>query len=98
RRSPPACAAGAPRAGCCAAPGRHDDFALLYIDLDQFKLINDTSGHYAGDQLLAHLAQQLRTSLEPGEMLARLGGDEFGVLLDTGGEARARLVAERLRL
>jgi len=80
-----------------AGPGRHDEFALLYIDLDQFKLINDTSGHYAGDQLLAHLAQQLRASLEPGEMLARLGGDEFGVLLDNGGEARARVVAERLR-
>ena len=81
-----------------ASPGKHEDCALLYIDLDQFKLINDTSGHYAGDQLLAHLAQQLRANLEPGEMLARLGGDEFGVLLDGGGEVRARRVAERLRL
>jgi diguanylate cyclase (GGDEF)-like protein/PAS domain S-box-containing protein len=81
-----------------ASPGAHEDCALLYIDLDQFKLINDTSGHYAGDQLLAHLAQQLRGTLEPGEMLARLGGDEFGVLLDGGGESRARRVAERLRL
>jgi diguanylate cyclase (GGDEF)-like protein len=81
-----------------AGPGRHDDCALLYIDLDQFKLINDTSGHYAGDQLLSHLAQQLRGTVEPGEMLARLGGDEFGMLLDGGGEVRARRVAERVRL
>jgi diguanylate cyclase (GGDEF)-like protein/PAS domain S-box-containing protein len=81
-----------------ARPGAHEDCALLYLDLDQFKLINDTSGHYAGDQLLSHLAQHLRQSLEPGEMLGRLGGDEFGVLLDGGGETRARRVAERLRL
>ena len=81
-----------------ARPGAHEDCALLYVDLDQFKLINDTSGHYAGDQLLGQLAHQLKASLEPGEMLARLGGDEFGVLLERGGEARARRVAERLRL
>jgi diguanylate cyclase (GGDEF)-like protein/PAS domain S-box-containing protein len=80
-----------------ARPGAHEDCALLYIDLDQFKLINDTSGHYAGDQLLAHLSQRLRADMEPGEMLARLGGDEFGVLLDRGGEARGKRVAERLR-
>ncbi|MGH8028388.1 MAG: bifunctional diguanylate cyclase/phosphodiesterase, partial [Arenimonas sp.] len=81
-----------------ARPGAHEDCALLYLDLDQFKLINDTSGHNAGDQLLAHLAQLLRATMEPGEMLGRLGGDEFGVLLDGGGEMRARRVAERLRL
>jgi diguanylate cyclase (GGDEF)-like protein/PAS domain S-box-containing protein len=80
-----------------ADPDAPGDSSLLYVDLDQFKLINDTSGHYAGDQLLVHLARQLRTTLEPGELLARLGGDEFGVLLDDGGEARARRVAERLR-
>jgi diguanylate cyclase (GGDEF)-like protein len=81
-----------------ARPGAYEDCALLYVDLDQFKVVNDTSGHYAGDQLLAHLAQKLRATLEPGEMLARLGGDEFGVLLEGGGEERARGVAERLRL
>jgi diguanylate cyclase (GGDEF)-like protein/PAS domain S-box-containing protein len=80
-----------------AAPGVHEGRALLYVDLDQFKLINDTSGHYAGDQLLAALAQRLRAQLQPGELLARLGGDEFGLLLDGGGETRARTVAERLR-
>jgi diguanylate cyclase (GGDEF)-like protein/PAS domain S-box-containing protein len=72
--------------------------ALLYIDLDQFKLINDTSGHAAGDQLLAQLAQVMREQLRGGDVLARLGGDEFGVLAsDVHDEAGASLVAERLR-
>jgi diguanylate cyclase (GGDEF)-like protein/PAS domain S-box-containing protein len=72
--------------------------ALLYIDLDQFKLINDTSGHAAGDQLLAQLAQVMREQLRGGDVLARLGGDEFGVLAsDVQDENGARLVAERLR-
>jgi diguanylate cyclase (GGDEF)-like protein/PAS domain S-box-containing protein len=79
-------AAGAPRC------------ALLYIDLDQFKLINDPSGHAAGDQLLAQLAPVRREQLRGGDVLARLGGDEFGVLAsDVHDEAGARLVAERLR-
>ncbi|MFD0739183.1 EAL domain-containing protein [Lysobacter koreensis] len=72
--------------------------ALLYIDLDQFKLINDTSGHIAGDQLLIQLASMMREQLRGGDVLARLGGDEFGVLAanvhDIDG---ARLVAERMR-
>lgn len=71
--------------------------ALLYIDLDQFKIINDTSGHYAGDQLLAGLAQQLAQALKTGDVLARLGGDEFGVLLYNVDEAAALAVAERVR-
>lgn len=72
--------------------------ALLYIDLDQFKLINDTSGHAAGDQLLAQLAGIMREQLRGADVLARLGGDEFGVLAsDVHDEAGARLVAERLR-
>lgn len=53
---------------------------VLYIDLDQFKLINDTSGHIAGDQLLAQLAIVMRKQLGATDVLARLGGDEFGVL------------------
>jgi diguanylate cyclase (GGDEF)-like protein/PAS domain S-box-containing protein len=72
--------------------------ALLYLDLDQFKLINDTSSHIAGDQLLAQLAAVMREQLTGDDVLARLGGDEFGVLVAnakdrTGAEA----VAERLR-
>ncbi len=72
-------------------------FALLYIDLDQFKLINDVSGHMAGDQLLAQLALVMRQQLRNGDVLARLGGDEFGLMafhLDADG---ARTLAERLR-
>ncbi|MFZ5657816.1 MAG: bifunctional diguanylate cyclase/phosphodiesterase [Pseudomonadota bacterium] len=72
--------------------------ALLFVDLDQFKLINDTSGHVAGDQLLSQLATVMREQLRGGDVLARLGGDEFGVLAcDVHDEAGARLVAERLR-
>ncbi|HWU76488.1 MAG TPA: EAL domain-containing protein [Rhodanobacter sp.] len=72
--------------------------ALLYVDLDQFKLINDTSGHLAGDQLLAQLSAVMRKQLGSTDVLARLGGDEFGVLL-TGmaDQNEAKAVAERLR-
>lgn len=73
--------------------------ALLFIDLDQFKLINDTSGHAAGDALLVQLALTMGEELRPGDVLGRLGGDEFGVLLaNTATAVDARYVAERLRL
>ncbi|AWV08409.1 bifunctional diguanylate cyclase/phosphodiesterase [Marilutibacter maris] len=72
--------------------------ALFYIDLDQFKLINDTSGHIAGDQLLAQLAMVMREQLRGEDVLARLGGDEFGVLVsDVHNRAGAEEVGERLR-
>lgn len=72
--------------------------ALLYIDLDQFKLINDTSGHIAGDQLLIQLAIVMREQLRGGDVLARLGGDEFGVLaLSIHDQAGAHQIAERVR-
>ncbi|KGM55735.1 diguanylate cyclase [Lysobacter arseniciresistens ZS79] len=73
--------------------------ALLYMDLDQFKLINDTSGHIAGDQLLIQLATAMREQFDgEGVLLARLGGDEFGVLVPGLREAgQARDLAERLR-
>lgn len=73
--------------------------AVLFIDLDQFKLVNDTSGHVAGDQLLLQLATVMRARLGEEHVLARLGGDEFGVILaglDTPG--RAVELAEHLRL
>jgi diguanylate cyclase (GGDEF)-like protein/PAS domain S-box-containing protein len=71
---------------------------LLYLDLDQFKLINDTSGHLAGDQLLAQLAIVMRKHLAPADVLARLGGDEFGVLIaGMADRAAAEQVAERVR-
>ena len=71
--------------------------ALLYMDLDQFKLVNDTSGHLAGDQLLAQLATLLPGVLPRGAVLARLGGDEFAVLLPATPETEALALAERLR-
>lgn len=71
---------------------------LLYIDLDQFKLINDTSGHLAGDQLLVQLAGCLRRQAGDADVLARIGGDEFGMLVTgLGGLDAAKAVAERVR-
>ena len=58
------------------------EVALLYIDLDRYKLINDTLGHAAGDKVLIEVAQRLRASIRPGDMAGRMGGDEFVVLLD----------------
>ncbi|MGL5005044.1 MAG: diguanylate cyclase domain-containing protein, partial [Casimicrobium sp.] len=62
--------------------GRGVPFALMLLDLDSFKQINDYRGHQTGDQLLIALAGRMRGLLEPGERMARLGGDEFAVLLD----------------
>lgn len=80
-----------------ASPGANEG-ALLFIDLDQFKLINDTSGHRAGDELLIQLAAMMREKLRPNDILGRLGGDEFGVLLaGVRNVESAAMAAERLR-
>jgi diguanylate cyclase (GGDEF)-like protein len=71
--------------------------ALLYIDLDHFKKINDTVGHGAGDQVLQVVAQRLRACVKEGDTVARLGGDEFTIILrGIGGPDGAQRVAQRL--
>ncbi|MCP5155861.1 MAG: EAL domain-containing protein [Ectothiorhodospiraceae bacterium] len=71
--------------------------AMCYLDLDQFKVINDTCGHLAGDELLRNLASVLREVVRKNDTLARLGGDEFGVLLENCSLGQAQVVAAALR-
>jgi len=63
-------------------PNSDESHALLYLDLDQFKVVNDTCGHFAGDELLQELASLLESIMGERDLLARLGGDEFGVLAE----------------
>ena len=79
--------------GCLAGV----EHALCYLDLDQFKLINDTCGHIAGDELLRQLARLLESRVRRRDTLARLGGDEFGVLMEYCSLDQAERVAGLLR-
>jgi diguanylate cyclase (GGDEF)-like protein/PAS domain S-box-containing protein len=72
------------------------DHALCYLDLDQFKVVNDTCGHIAGDELLRRLAVVLRHHLRRRDTLARLGGDEFGILLEHCSLERASELGQNL--
>ena len=73
------------------------EHALCYLDLDQFKVINDTCGHVAGDELLRQLGDLLQEQVRKRDTLARLGGDEFGVLMEHCSLQQARRVANKLR-
>ncbi len=73
------------------------EHALCYLDLDQFKVVNDTSGHMAGDELLRQLSEVLRGHVRKGDILARLGGDEFGVLMHNCSPEEAFHACEKLR-
>ena len=74
------------------------EHALCYLDLDEFKVINDTCGHVAGDELLRQLCIRLRSTVRARDTLARLGGDEFGVIMEHCNLDQAMRVAEALRI
>jgi diguanylate cyclase (GGDEF)-like protein len=75
----------------------HSTHALIVMDLDQFKIINDACGHDAGDTLLRQLGAVLKSQIRGGDTLARIGGDEFGILLENCSSEYARRIAESLR-
>ncbi|HET7884334.1 MAG TPA: EAL domain-containing protein [Acetobacteraceae bacterium] len=85
------------RVAMAAAQSGSTGFALLYLDLDGFKLVNDTHGHETGDHLLVAVAQRLRDNLREGDTVARMGGDEFAIIQSTGHQpAGAISLAQRL--
>ncbi|MEG3909830.1 diguanylate cyclase [Microcoleus sp. w2-18bC1] len=71
--------------------------ALCYLDLDKFKVVNDTAGHIAGDELLRQIIRLLQKGVRANDTLARLGGDEFGLLLTKCSLSKATLIAENLK-
>lgn len=71
--------------------------ALCYLDLDQFKVVNDICGHAGGDELLQQLTNLIKKSIRPADILARLGGDEFGILLKQCSLEEAKTIADDIR-
>jgi len=86
------------RIGHALALGARDprSLAILYVDLDGFKEVNDSLGHAAGDQLLAAVAERMRAVIRPSETVARIGGDEFAVLMERVEERSPEALAARL--
>jgi Amt family ammonium transporter len=81
-----------------SAQSGSETHAVLYLDLDQFKVVNDTCGHHAGDELLLQVSQLMLTRVRETDVLARLGGDEFGVLLEHCPLGKAEMIADGIRL
>jgi len=81
---------------CARSERSGEAFALLVIDLDGFKTINDTFGHAAGDACLQHFTLMAQTRLRPGDMLARAGGDEFCIVLPASGLREGAMIAARV--
>jgi len=75
----------------------HTQHVVLYLDLDQFKIVNDTCGHIAGDELLINISEEMRRCVRGSDLLSRLGGDEFGVLLWDCNEDKGKEIAENIR-
>jgi diguanylate cyclase (GGDEF)-like protein len=81
----------------CARVGRYGNAAaMLFVDLDGLKMINDTFGHRAGDESLIQVAELLTAGVRRGDVVARIGGDEFGILLENASEESAHETAARL--
>ena len=81
---------------CARSERSSEPFSLLVIDLDGFKIINDTHGHTAGDACLKHFTLMAQTRLRPGDMLARTGGDEFCIVLPSSSLREGALIARRI--
>jgi diguanylate cyclase (GGDEF)-like protein len=81
----------------CCGTDAHKPLTILMCDIDGLKLVNDTFGHAAGDQLLLSTAQLLRLAIREGDIAARIGGDEFAIIMPRAGERAAKFIVKRIR-